>query len=168
MIRPPSLVKQYDEYWSEDPAFEQAPAHPGDSASAEQLAAFKKAEAEYTTKLFAAWDTGNWAPLRIEGGGEPTKFVMRPIPSSAGALLADMMQAQRGENEVYTLAFRIALVGVSNLEGAKVAPVNDERFGRIASLSWMDDVGITGAMGVRLLRELGSRAMSRASSLGPK
>jgi hypothetical protein len=168
VIRPPSLIKQYDEYWSEDPAFEQAPKHPGDSASEEEIKSYKEADADYTTRLFAAWDTGNWQSLRVQGGGEPTKFLMRPLPSEAGGVLADMRKAGSGDNELHTLAFRIALLGISNLEGVKVAPTDDERFGRIASLSWMTDVGLTGALGMRLINELGSRVIYKATTIGPK
>jgi hypothetical protein len=158
MIRPPSLIKQYSEFWSEDAAFEQAPSED----------ASDDAKKEYAAKLTAAWDTGDWSPLRIAGSAEPTTFLMRPLPSDICGLLGDMQSSGAGNNELFTLAFRAALVGISNLDGAKLKMEEDERLGRIASLSWMDDVGLTGQPGLRLINEIGIRVVRRASSLSPK
>jgi hypothetical protein len=65
-------------------------------------------------------------------------------------------------------AWRYAVVCISNLDGAKLKMEEDERLGRIASLSWMDDVGLTGQPGLRLINEIGIRVVRRASSLSPK
>jgi len=159
MIKPPSSQKQYDEFFSEDAAFRQL----NEGASKEEIE-------EYNHARTVAWETGDWTAMRVQGAGEPTKFIVRPIPGEAFAKLADMATAGRiGDLELYTLAFRIALVAVLNLEGAaKVSFVEDERFGRIASLSFLADAGITGALAVRVLREIGSRVLQRAGTFSPK
>lgn len=157
MIKAPSLRGPYNDHFSEDPAFLQL----ATDATPEQIA-------EYTAKLTAATETGNWSPLRVEGAGEPTTFVLRPIPSSAFGQLVDLQRGGTGENETLELAFRIALASVSNLGEAKVSFVEDPRFGRIASASFLETAGIHGALGVRIVREIGSRIIRRASDLGPK
>jgi hypothetical protein len=167
MIRPPSLIKQYNDFWSEDPAFEQAPKAPPVDASEDVKAAYEEAAKCYVAKLTAAWETGDWQPMLV-GNAEPTKFLMRPLSSDVVGILSDMQNSGTRENELFTLAFRLALVGVQNLENAKVKILDDERFGKMASLSWMADVGLTGSFGLQLIRELGVRALNRASQLSPK
>jgi hypothetical protein len=157
MIRPLSNQKVYDEHWSGDEAFEQVPS----DATPEQIA-------DYNAKLTVATETGNWSGLRVAGSSEPTKFTVRPIPVAAYGKLADLQVSGAGRVEILTLGFRIALVSVSNLDNAKVATVNDERFGKIATLSFLDDAGLTGAVGMRIVSEIGERCLERASTLSPK
>jgi hypothetical protein len=157
VIKPPSLAKPFTEYFSEDPAFEQL----ASDATPEQTA-------EYSAKLTAAWETGDWSALRAEGAGEPTTFTVRALPSDAFGKLADIQAAGAGDNEVYQLAFRVVLQSVSNLGNAKVTTIEDERFGRIASLQFLTDAGVTGALGMRIMREIGVRALKRANDSSGK
>lgn len=168
MIRPPSIQKPYDEFWSEDEAFEQRPADPPDNASAEAKAAHAAELAAYEAKLTAAVEHGHWHALRVAGGTEPTKFLVRPLPSDATGILFDMRDAGVGLNELFITTFRVALLSVSNLDGAKVVPVEDDRFGKIASLAWMEQAGIVGTQGMRIILEIGARLLRRASPLDPK
>ena len=91
MIRPPSNQKHYDEFWSEDEAFEQLPAE----ATAEARAAFG-------AKLTVAIETGDWSALRVAGASEPTKFIMRQIPGESFGKLADLQASGMGRSELVT------------------------------------------------------------------
>lgn len=157
MIRPPSLQRTYNEHWSQDAAFYQ----PAADATVEQVR-------DYLAKLEVAWDTGDWSALRVEGGGEPTTFVVRPLGVEQLGKLRDLRSAGMGDNEISQLAFRCALVSVSNLGDVKVKHVEDERFGRIASLSFLAEAGIFGDFGVQLVVELGTRVFKRANGIPPK
>jgi hypothetical protein len=155
VIKPPSNVKPYSDHFSEDPAFEQLP----ENATPEQ-------SAEYATKVQVAIETGNWSGLRVDGASEPTTFTMKPLSSAHLGKLADMRNSGAGENAWLEYAFRCALVSVSNLGDAKVTLADGEDFGRIASLAWMETAGVTGSLGLRIIRELGGRALGRALALG--
>lgn len=153
MIKAPSLRKPFVDHWSEDPSFQQGPAE-------------GEALGDYEARVKVAIETGDWSGLRVEGSGEPTAFTVRPMPADAYAKLADAKNAGMGENELFALAFRVVLQSVVNLGDAKVTFADDDRFGRIASLAFLEQAGISGAMGARICRELGSRALYRASGLG--
>ena len=168
MIRPPSLQRTYNEHWSEDSSFEQAPVSPSEGATDEERAAYVAAMATYATRAEVAWETGDWSGLRVAGAGEPTTFVMRPLSTEQFCKLADMRSAGLGENELAAYAFRCALVSVSNLGDVKVSFVDDEKLGRIASLAFLTEAGAVGALGTRLVRELGARTLMRARGPSPK
>lgn len=168
MIRPPSNIRQYAEHWSEDPAFEQAPPVPAKTATDDERRVAEQALETYAAKLSVAWETGDWSALRVTGAGEPTTFLVKPLSSEVFGKLIDAQANGTGEHELHQLAFRCALQSVTQLEGAKVAFVEDEQFGRIASLAFFEDVGITGALGQRIIRDIGGRILRRAATLSPK
>jgi hypothetical protein len=163
MIRPPSQARPYTEHWSEDPAFEQPPTEPASDADEVALKSYKDSVEAYLLKVKTATETGNWSAMRIEGGQEPTRFTVRLIPPDALGKLGDMSARGAGENELAVLAFRCALIDV-NIEGVKVGKVNDDRFGRIAAIDWLDDLG---GAGVRLMREIGLRVFLKSSAVRP-
>lgn len=168
MIRLPSSIKPYTEYWSEDPAFQQPPQSLPEDASAESRAAYDLAVAEYGAKLTAAIDTGDWSPLRASGGGEPTAFVVRVLTSEQLGKLSDKARSGTGDYEFLTHVFRLALQSLAPFDGQKIEHVDDPHFGRMVSLEWMEKVGIVGSHGLRLIREIGSRVFVRSSTLSPK
>lgn len=103
-IRPSSLQRQYDEYWSGDPAFVQ----PNPKATEAELV-------EHGRRWRVARQTGNVAELLVDPQAKPTKFVLRPLPGSVFRRLADLVAGGKiGNAEVASLAFRAALVDVVN------------------------------------------------------
>ncbi len=115
MIRPPSVQSTYDEFWPGDPAFVQL----ADDATDAQ-------RKEHAKRIEVARDTGDWSGLRVEGGSEPTKFVMRQVDRVAWRTLQDRMQMDEsssrfiGANEGTSLLFRMALESIENLGDFKV------------------------------------------------
>lgn len=153
-LRPPSNQSNRDDFWSRDPAFIQLP----DNATEAQGAA-------HALKWRVARETGNFGELLVEGAS-PTKFVMRPIPGNIIRKLIDKCSAgQLGDLELAALAFRCALVEVSNFGDTKIKHVNTEDFGRIASQSIVDELDEVAKGAVN---ELGSEAIQRATGLSGK
>ena len=145
-----SQIKTYPERWSEDPAFVQGHSD------------------EYIVKLKAAIDTGDWSALRAESSPEPVSYNMRPLGADALGVLIDMQTDGAGNNELCTMAFRASLVSIAGLGGVKVRFDDHERFGRISTLSWLEDAKIPPLRGVRLLQEIGGRVLNKAMDLDPK
>ena len=150
----PSNAKPYVEHWSDDPAFIPAP----DADSPEAKAS--------SVKFQNATDTGDWSGLRVEGGPEPVRYTVRPLRTEEYAHLADIKAEGGGMNEVYALAMRIALVSIAGL-GAELKFEKYGRLGRIATLSWIEESGMNAHSGLQLVREIGSRIVSRAADVGP-
>jgi hypothetical protein len=154
MIRLPSNIKPYLEYWSEDPAFRQRPTD-GDAT-------------EYETKLSVAVETGNWSDLRLEGAGEPTAFTVRVLSSEQLGKISDMRKAGTGDYEFLTMVFRLSLQSIAPFDGPKLEHASDDELGRMVSLEWMERAGLVGAPGLRLIGEIGTRVFLKSMSLGPK
>ena len=146
-----SQIKTYAERFSEDAAF----------------VASDDSE-EYALKVKTAIETGDWSALRVEGGTEPVTYNMRPLGADVLGVLVDMQRNGCGDNELCTKAFRAALVSVAGIKDVKVKFDNDEHMGRIATLSWLEDAKIPPARGIRILREIGGRVLSKAMDLDPK
>jgi hypothetical protein len=163
MIRLNSQARPFTDFFSEDPAFEQPPDAPNKDATDEQVAAYKSALEAYLLKRRHAEETGDWSALRVQGSSEPTRFTVRLIPPDALGKLGDMSAAGTGENELATLAFRLALIDC-NIEGVAVRRVDDDKFGKLADISWLADAGGTG---VRLMREIGWRVFVKSSAVRP-
>ena len=152
--RPPSNTRSYDDFYSGDSAFLQL----ADDASEDA----RKAHQE---KWVRARETGNFSELRVDGA-EPTKFAMRPLKAEWYAALQDM--AFSGERYgVPVLAFRLALQSVANFP-EEVSWVNHQKFGRIATLDFLDRAGVPAATAVAIAQELGSEALERARQLSPR
>lgn len=122
-LRPPSLQRTYDEYWSGDPAFEQLPENATD-----------KQRQEHQKRIDSVRETGNWPSLVVEGGS-PTKFVMQPIDRNIwreivdrGSLPADS-ERRIGNHMLAALLFRLALVQIENLPGVEVKRTRDPKWG---------------------------------------
>jgi hypothetical protein len=107
VIRPPSLQKPQDDYYSGDPAFIQLPA----DASDEQ-------RKEHAHKWKVARETGNYSALLIEGQ-QATKFTMQPIKRTDWRAFKDRVTLPPGSpkaigiNEAWALAFRMSVVAVT-------------------------------------------------------
>jgi hypothetical protein len=106
VIKPPSLLHEYDLIYSGDPAL----ALPEDAVIREHA-------------LAVARETGNWQALLIPGQ-EPTLFTLRPLTGSQYDWWAgEVKRRQLVEPEAAALAVRLALTGVKNFGPHKVEPV---------------------------------------------
>lgn len=111
VTRPPSTFKPYDEYWSGDPAFVQAPS--GEDEATREL------QKEHYAKVRRARETGQWGELRI-ADKQPTKFIMKSLRGEAMRWINDQRQISDpakalGDTALTSIAFRAALVKIENL-----------------------------------------------------
>ncbi len=157
MIRPPSVQKPYDEFYSGDPAFVQPPKDASEAALK-----------DYAAKVKRARDTGDWSPLLIEGV-QPTRFVMQVIKGDQWRWLLDQSsrddEFKIGPAEFWHLMFRCALVEVANL-GAEVnsKPVKHRHLGAIAPV---DVPNLLDTFDAAIVTELASAAFERSRTLNP-
>jgi hypothetical protein len=161
----PNYRRTYAEHWSGDASFVAPPKPLDETADAEQIKFHKAATADYEAKARVCFDTGTWDGLRVPGSPEPTTFTVRPLPTAIVATLADKQRGGLGDNQLYLLAFRAALVSVQNLGDAKVTFTDDPELGRIASLDFLAEAGVNGMLGVQIAREIGARCLWRATQL---
>ncbi len=116
-LRPPSSQKQYDDYASIDTAFRQPPSAPADDCTADQRKQYDEALADYTAKLQAAKDTGDWSALRVEGQ-TPTKFVLGQIDRNIWRAILDRATLPNsnprwiGSATLLNILFRLALKSI--------------------------------------------------------
>lgn len=167
MIRPPSNISTYDEFYSKDPDirqpkprsfFDNAEVHPGmhiDSARDEMT---RKDAIEVENLIRVARETGEWQPLIT--GPSPTKFVMRVIP---GSLFRKLLDANYGSAEFSAMTLRIALTDIV-LAGYKFKTCNHPTFGKIADESVID---VLDAIDMGIVNELSMAAIQRVH-LRPK
>lgn len=101
----PSLTQSSTWVWSEDPALD-APA----------LDATEDVRKEWARKLDVARDTGQWDGL-VKAGHKLTKFTLRIVPALLWRKLIDSMGGELGVREANSLAVRLALTAVSDLDG---------------------------------------------------
>lgn len=116
MLRPPSLAKAYDDYYSGDPAFAQEPALSAEPTESEQAALD-----DYLAKLKSAKQTGDWSALLLPGA-TPTKFVLdqvdrnvwRSIVDRGG--LPDTNPRWIGPAQLLSLLFRLAIKDIPGFD----------------------------------------------------
>lgn len=152
MIRPPSNATTYTAVWSKDPAFVQLDDKASDEDKKEHAAKWKRAR-----------ETGDYGPLLVEGGGQPTQFQMRPLKADHFAALADM-STEGNSASMVLLAFRVALNGLVNFP-EQLTTVNHPRFGKIASIECFDKAGVPAGVTNQIARELGTLAFEKAQEL---
>lgn len=120
MLRLPSLQREYDEYYSGDPAFVQPPPMPPEGASPADIALVIQLRVEHAHRITVARDTGDWSPLMIEGE-TPTRFVMRPLVGELYRNLRDLFKDRTVGVEISNhVVFRAALRRVHGLGDLKV------------------------------------------------
>lgn len=163
-LRPPSLSKIYDEYYTGDPAFVQLP----DDATAEQRKA-------YENQWRVARETGDYAAL-IVPGKMPTGFRMRVIPGELFRFTLDRSASGAlGDARLNAQVLRTAIRGVSNLQDEDGNEIDVElqdhphpemrEHGQIATTKI---VSVLDALDVRIVAELGERLIMRATRIAPK
>ena len=159
MIKPPSVQKTYDAFYSGDSAIVSLP----DEASDEQRADLAK-------RIERALQTGQWADVVVPGE-QPTRFTMRPLGGEIAGELYAMLRDARSQREqyvVWSLAFRLSIIDVKGLTDAgEVDFVVHPSFGRIATTAFLDRAGLKGDLGAAIITELGLLAFKKARGDDP-
>ena len=160
-LRPPSLQRQRDDFYSGDPAFLQPPRR-GDFSD-DKL--YDDAASEHARKVKLARETGNWGDLLL-AGETPTTFVMQPIDSEVFRTLVDDLQAADiGNALAIQISFRAALVDIKNFGSFTMRFEMHERYGKLAH---RDIANAFDGSDPRVITELGHAAFERARSVPPK
>lgn len=164
MIRPPSNIGTYDEFYSKDPDIRQ-PKPRSFFDDVNEIAAdmtrdemARQDAIEVENLIRVARETGEWQPLI--SGPSPTKFVMRVIP---GSLFRKLLDANYGSAEFSAMTLRIALTDIV-LAGYKFKTCNHPTFGKIADESVID---VLDAIDMGIVNELSMAAIQRVH-LRPK
>jgi hypothetical protein len=153
MLRPPSIQRQYDEFYSRDPALLQPPPN-----------ATPKELEDHATKIRVARETGDWTALLV-AGETPTKFVMRPLSGALFRRLSDRMIMRRiGPAELNAYAFRAALVEIPGWP-TKLEREQVEDFGSLVAVDLVDELE---HIDPRIVTELGAEVIRRARGPTPK
>lgn len=165
MLRPLSLAKTFDLYYSGDPAFEQPPPKPGKDATEQERAEYATAREAHRAKVVAAHETGDWSAL-LKPGETPTKFVMQQAHRPTWRAVMDRAELSEdsprrlGPTQVIAIAFRLAIHSIPDLSGEmKHAPDKDLDGWKMAPASVIDtldqiDPGIVGELGIEIIRRL--------------
>lgn len=158
MLRPPSVQKQYDDYYPGDPAFAQL----SDNASDEE-------RAEYTAKWETATETGDFS--KLGNLADATKFVMRPIPGKSVLKIDDLRMSRRiGDNEKFELALRCALVEIVSVPPIrfKLAFHEDSDLRGLGQIASADVINQLYEIDSRIVLIMGARAWVKAVALSGK
>jgi hypothetical protein len=150
MIKPPSILRKYEAFYSSDPAIVQLP----DGATEEQ-------HTERARKLKIALETGRWEDVTVPGE-KVTAFSFRPLTTDANFRIYKEQGAARAK-----LAFQWALTNATNLPPGievKFAPHPD--LGLIATTSFLDEA-CGGAIGTLIVLELGELVLRRGDTADP-
>ena len=155
-LRPPSLQKTYDEYSPYDPAFTQLAA---DATEDDRKAWFALVE--------TARETGDWSTLLVPGGN-PTKFVLRPLPGDVYRALSDMWQLGRNDSQITALFFRAALKAVSNLEDHATEVKLTTAAGVPGKIADVAVANMLDALDKRIVADLGDAVIKRGQAIAPR
>jgi hypothetical protein len=156
-LRPPSLQRDYDEYYSGDPAFVQPP----DDATKEQLEA-------HADRIRVARETGDWRPLLIDGQN-PTTFVMKPLDGHIYRAIMDKIQSgEIGLASAPAFFFRAAIRKIVNLDGPTDTTFKFVNVAGVGSIAPVDIADKLDAIDKSIVVELGDRIFSRAQAPAPK
>jgi hypothetical protein len=160
VIRPPSLQRPQDEFYSGDPAFVQLPENP----TPEQIA-------EHEHKWKVARETGNYAALFIEGE-QATKFTMAPVNRTVWRAFVDRMfqpvdsTRRIGPILAPSILFRLSIVSISAFDVAiKRRPHREWDGWDMAEQNIVDSLD---ALDPRIVTELGDLVHGRMVDLAKK
>jgi hypothetical protein len=143
--------------WSGDPAFGRP------DTNDEEDPALK----EWINKWRVAGETGDYSPLVAEGA-TPTLFKFRPIGGSKLRKITDLT-GQDAPSQMAELAFRVGLVGISNLDGGpKVERKVDQRYTALGEMASRDVVDFLDGLDVNIVGELGIAIFLRSHNLSKK
>lgn len=145
MLTAPSLQNEFALVFSGDPALDL----PAD-------------ETERNEALRRARETGNWPLL---AGAEPTLFKCRPLTGAPVTwLIGESGRRRLSQQELFELAFRMALTGVTNLGSLKVKHTLSEDGHKLvdsATLAAIYAIG-DGSVGHQVVIEIGAEVLGRA------
>lgn len=171
MIRLPSLQRDFDGYFSKDPAFEQSPPAPDADASEDAKAKYKLELDGYNAKLKAAWETGDWSAL-IKPGETPTKFVLGQVDRTTWRALDDRVRLPSsnprhiGMSSLLHLLFRLAIREVAGIDALKVKRLPDSRWDDWV-MAQADIVSILDELDSEIVSEIGMQVFWRLQDVGP-
>lgn len=161
--RSPSLQKPRTDFFSGDPAFVQPPELAAD-ATPEDALEHEKVLKEHVRKWEQARESGDFDALRVEGL-EPTPFTMRPLKGELFRKLHGKVTfGEMHHLESAQIAFRACIVDVVGF-GKAVAQSQHREFGMLANVDITNDLD---AIDHRIVTELGTVAINRASRINPK
>lgn len=186
MIRLPSLVQVSSTVWSGDRALDLPSLHKyydaqaakaserkakiNDGTKDDALEEFiKKQEAEIEElrkaceedlrKLNVSRETGDYAPILLKGE-TPTWFHFRVIPGTLMREFQNGLMSEEVKNfKIPSLAFRLAITKIENLDGIKIETEDDPSYGKIAKASIVDSLDMINA---GIVNELGEFALNRS------
>ncbi len=153
IVRPSSFIREYDDFYTGDPAIVQL----ADAASDEDQKSHRR-------RIEVARETGNWTDVLVPGM-EPTKFTMKPLSGEVHRRLLDMVPDKVGLIEVHALAFRCAIMSVSNFGGLEFKREQTQKLGTMAASSVVDALD---AVDMGIVTQLGAEALRRAREVSPK
>lgn len=185
-IRLPSLVQVSATVWSGDRALDLPHLHKYYDAQAskaserkekiaegvkdDELAKFiEKQESEIESlrkkcdgdlrRLNVSRETGDYAPI-LKKDEAPTWFHFRVIPGTLMREFQNGLMAEEVTNfKIPSLAFRLAITKIENLDGVKIEMEDDAAYGRIAKASIVDSLDMINA---GIVNELGEFALNRS------
>ncbi len=163
MLAAPSLQFEYTACFSGDPALDlpEIPDFDRSKATSDELAAIEKLVSERVNKLRVAQQTGNW-PAITKQGKQPTIFRFQPVGGSAVRWwMGQSMRERLTPVEDIELMFRLALVGVDNLDKVELKIDRSGKFPLVSTAS-MDQLYAL-PVGLELVMELGEYAARRAT-----
>ena len=186
MIRLPSLVQAAATVWSGDRALNLPDVHRyydaqlAKSSKHQELAksgvkdeALEKAVKEHDAeieklreactedlrKLNVSRETGDYAQI-LKNGEVPTWFHFRVIPGSLMREFQNNLMAEEVVNfGIPSLAFRLAITKIENLDGIKIEKEDDPAYGTIAKASLVDSLDM---ISPGIVNELGNFALNRS------
>ena len=154
MIRQPSLIREYETFYSGDPAIAQMPPN----ATAEEAK-------EHENRIRVARETGDWTSIVIDGQ-QPTRFRMKLLRGSQYRWLADQLNARHlGLLQAAALAFRASCRAVVNFGDLEPKFVQHAALGQVLAAEHaeaLDDID------KGIVDELGAEALRRAQDVPPK
>lgn len=173
MIRPPSIQKQYDEFFAGDPAFVQRPSKPEGTAATElAIKEWEKAAEDYDAKLRTARETGDWSALRVNATEQPTKFVMQIVSSDVYRHAIDMLSAEQiGRATFVALLVRACCTSIHEIAGIverDFKPAIDPMYPRLGKLAPQSLIEKLDQADISIVGELAAGIQRRLEGLSPK
>jgi hypothetical protein len=171
MLRAASQQRQYDEFYSGDPAFVQPPPAPPEGAADDVVAAHKAHLEEYTHKLEVARERSDWTEMLAGASDSPTKFVMRQLPGDVFRRLFDLLESRAVRGGIANhLIVRCALVQIVNAGDlrVKLAPHEMPELRALGPIASADITNALDAVDFGIVNELAARVLERLGGPSPK
>lgn len=169
MISPPSQQRDYDAFFSGDPAFVQPPSLPSGEVSEAAQKAYEDDLAQYLVKLKAAQETGDWKPLLLDGQSA-TKFVLRQVDRNVWRAIMDRAvlpgdsPRHIGQVILNALLFRLAIkeiVGWDKIERQRDPAWDNWVMAPASLITHLDEID------PRIVGEIGALVFDRLRGVRP-